>query len=616
MKSAVLFFCVVHIAVSQFDAGKKQLPQDTLAMIGGKALTARDYLERFELMPWPQKDNKARQEYTKKEFLYSLVAEKLLALEATAQQLGTDSASLKVQDNLQRLFVRDELYKQQVLPHIAIAADEIRQGVSRYAYELEVEILGIISKEEGDLFFSKYKQSKNKRAVYNRFRDSLFTPIDTVQLTFGSPDKNLEDASFAMGKDSLSPPVESSVYGWVMARLLKKYSNPQAATLSGPDKIHKVRTIISQRKEDSLATKAFAAITSPHRAEAKPELFFALADTIYHRMALDSSAYKSKNVYLLPGSLLDEIEWGFGSYRDSVFVTFSEGEPMTFSHVIVGLKNNYVVFPFVQKQFIQWILNNNIKTVIQNELLAREGLKRNLQQSDNVRHDLSTWMDNRKGNILLRRVIDTIAVEESEIEAEYQREPSMYGATVWVKLREILVDSIALAKSLRERLKRGDNFALMAKQYSKRKAWAQRGGESELQDVKALGDLGVYAASAVPGEIEGPWKIKEGYTIFTVIERKVIDDSLRGNFAATKQVIQSKLLQQKRQKTLDQYLGTLAKKYNVVLDETALRNVETTSHSMVTWRHIGFGGRIVAVPQVLRQSEWIYEWRRQERLNQ
>lgn len=615
-KVVVLLLLSARLVVSQANFKNQQLPQDTLAVIGSQVLTAKSFLERFELMPWPQKENIARKEFTKLEFLYSLVAEKLLAQEASFMQIGYDSVSMGIQYNLERMFVRDELYKQEVIPNVKITNDEIRTGMGRFAYELEVEVLGIISKSEGDLLYSKYKQSKNKRQAYNRFKDSLFVPIDTIQIAYGSGDVALENAAFEIDKDSLSRPAESTVYGWVMVRLLKKYSNPQFAKLAGSDQIHKVRTIISQRKEDTLASKTFASVTAAQRAEAKFELFFMLADTIRMHMLSDSIEYRSKNVYYLPVALLDVVERQFAAMRNEVFVTFSNGEPMTFGQVLLGLRNNYIVFPNLQKQYVEWVLNNNIKTVIQNELLTREGLRKNLQQSANVRHDLSTWMDNRRGMLLLHRIADSVSVDSLDIEDEYRNDPGAYGATVLVKLREILVDSVDLAKQLRERINKGEDFATLAGQYSKRRDWALRGGESHFMDVKKLGDLGMFASSAAIGEVEGPWRIKDGLTIFTVIERKILDDSLRANFAETRQRLRQKILKEKRQKAINRYIGTLAKKYGVTVDENALRGVPTTQHSMVTWRHLGFGGRIVAVPQVQRQSEWIYEWLRQEQLNQ
>lgn len=616
-KSVILLFVLTGTSYSfaQIALPSTGLPKDTVASIGSRIITAKDFLERFELMPWMKKDQKARIEFTKLEFLYSLVAEKLLALEAATQNLGSDSSTVDFQNNLERILVRDELYKQTVQPKIVITDKELREGLSRFPFEIESEVLGILNKKEGELLFKKISQSKNKKATYNYFRDSLFVPIDTITVNFGSHMKIIEDAVYRIGKDTVSNPVEIPEYGLVMFRLLKKYSNIQNANFSLPDRTTKVRSIIQRRKEDSVATKTFADLTSPHRAEARPEVFYAIADSVVEMLKSDSANYASKGNFMFPSSAVASLMEKFSDRKNEFFIISQSGN-MTVGEVLIGLGNNNIVFPSLKPEHVQVVLNNNIKTVIQNELIAREGFKKNIQQSENVRHDLSTWIDNRKSWLLMRAIIDTITINSDEIEEEYQKNPEVYGATVMVRLREILVDSTSEAKTIRRKIDAGENFATLAKKHTKRKDWVQNGGESPWVDVKTLGDLGMFAASSKIGEMNGPWKIKEGFTIYSVIERKVLDDSLRSNFSETRQTIERKLLPQKRQKTINQFIGTLAKKYNVTINETALRNVQTTTTNMYTWRHIGFGGRIQAVPQTSLQAEWVYEWLRQEQLNQ
>ncbi len=616
----LLIFFLLSIGIQSFVFGQlefqsKELPKDTLATIGAQIISAKDFLERFELMPWPNKDMKERIEYTKLEFLQSMVAEKLLAMEARQENIGTDSITLRMQQNLERLFVRDEFYKREVLPKISIPQQEISVGLTRLPYEIEVEILGVLSQKEGELLRKKTIKSKNKNATLSVFIDSLYVPLDTITVGYGFGNKIVEDVVFSIGKDSISNPVEIDPLGWVMFRLLKKKSNEQLIRLSHPDRLHKVQNIIKQRKEDSIATSVFASVTSPQRAEANPKLFFMLADSILAMMRLDTAAYFSKGMYIFSSAAVTELQKNFYSNRNEKFITIASGN-VTVEEFLIGLGNNNVVFPSLKPDHVRSVFNNNIKTVIQNELLSREGLKKNLQQSENVRHDISTWLDNRKSLLLLRTILDTIRISKEEIEREYQKHPEVYGAAIFVRLREILVESVSLAKELRERIDNKEDFSMLAKKYSKRNEWAKNGGESPWIEVSKRGELGLHASNAKRNEIVGPLKITDGLTIFSVIERKIVDDSIRANFTETNRSIEQKLLNEKRQQTINSYVGTLAKKYNVTMNETALRGVTTTTTNMFTWRHLGFGGRIVAVPQVKKQTDWVYEWMKQKQLNQ
>ncbi|MDP1677339.1 MAG: peptidylprolyl isomerase [Bacteroidota bacterium] len=615
LHSVLIFIIGQSIMFGQLEFSSKELPKDTLATIGSQIISAKDFLERFELMPWPKKDVASRVEYTKLEFLQSMVAEKILAMESRQQNIGTDSTTMSLQQNLERLFVRDEFYKREVLPKISAPPGEIFEGMKRIPYESEVVVMGILSQKEGELLRKKIIRSKNKSATFNFFIDSLYVPLDTITVGYGFGDKTAEDVVFSIGKDSVSSPVEIDPLGWVMFRLLQKKSNDQLVRLSHPDRLRKVENIIRQRKEDSIATKVFASVTSPQKAEANPELFYMLADSILAMMKTDSAAYFSKGMYIFSSTAIAELQKKFTSRLNDAFITIASGN-MSVDDVLISLGNNSVAFPSLKPEQVQSVLNNNIKTVIQNELLTREGLKKNLHQTENVRHDISTWLDNRKSMLLIRSVLDTVQVSKDEIELEYQLSPQKYGASIFVRLREILVDSISFAKELRERINKKEDFSTLAKKYSKRKDWEKNGGESPWIEVNKWGDLGVYASNAKLNEISGPLKITGGFTIFSVIEKKIVDDSIRANFFETSHTIEQKLLNEKRLQVMNSYIGTLAKKYNVTMNEEALRNIKTTTTNMFTWRNLGFGGRIVAVPQVVRQTDWVYEWMKQKQLNQ
>lgn len=494
MRRFALLLLSSSFLFGQFEYRNTELPTDTLAKVGSRVITAKDFLERFELMPWPNKDKKDRIEFTKLEFLYSLVAEKLLAQEAAAQNIGTDSVTMGIQHNFEKLFVRDEYYKKQITENVMADPAELRIGMTRFPFEIRVEVLGVLNRLEGESLYRKVSQAKDKRAVLRKFQDSLFVTIDTVNVSFGFPERNAEDAVFEIRNDSISHPVQTEGYGWVMFHLLTRGTNAQNVKFNVTDRLHKVTTIVKKRAEDSLALRTFVAVTSPQRAEANPDIFFPLADSIYAILRADTAAYLGKNIYQFTPGAMDQLQRKLIQLKFAKFITLASGD-MTLGEVLQGLSNNNLVFPApLDKDKLRAVLNNNIKTVIQNEMLTREGYARNLQQSDNVRHDVAVWMDNQKSRLLLRNVLDTL---------------------------------------------------------------------------------------------------------------KIVPDT-------TKKLSTERLLQDK----IDAYIGSLAKRSTVSIDEEKLKKVPVTNSSMVTWRYIGFGGRILAVPQAVRQFDWFYEWKKQERLNQ
>lgn len=614
-KISFFLFLLTVCATLSFAQVSSQLPTDTLATVGTDVINATDYLERFELMPWPGKDNKARLEYTKLEFLYSMIAEKLLAFEATNLGIDQDSASRVWHKSLEKMFSRDELFKREVLPQIKITTAEIQEALKKYAYQLHVAILEVSSQEKGELLYKKVSRAQNKDSVLSVYVNSLYTTLDTATVNFGGDDIPFENAAYAIGTTKISHPFEDANYGWVVLYLVGKESNPKYTEQSLPDQIASVQRIIHDRQEDAIAQRIFFSILGKQRAEANPALFMLLADSVYAILHEDSTGHKVKDYYMISPGDLERLAADFRDRLNEEFITAKNGA-MTFGDVIEGLKYNEVVFPSIRRTIVEAILNNNIKTVVQNELLVREAFRKNIQYSPQVRHDVSVWYDNRRAHDLLSRVTDSIQVSDDEILNYYKDNARLYGGTVEVNIREILVDSLGLAQKIRQRILNGEDMALLARKYSRRKEWAENGGESGWFSSKEHGDLGFYASEADSGQLIGPLRIKEGLTIFRLLGKRTTIATNDTVFEKNKSAIRQRLLEKKKEEAVSHYVAGLAKKYGVTIHQQTLRNLHTTSTQMFTWRYLGFGGRIVAVPSVVPDEGWYQEYLKSIPLNQ
>ena len=621
MKSVFIhsFFCAMlcllflnHTAAQRIG---NSVPQDTVAVVGKEVLTSMDFLERFELMPWPQKENKARHEYTKLEFLQSLIAEKLLSYEAADKGIGDDTASMMQKYSTERVFARDELYKREVSEKTNITQEDVTAALRRYAFDLRISVLALISKKEGVLLLKKIAASRNRDSTFAFFKDSLYAPLDTLTVRYGGDDLALEDAAYALKVKECSKPMELPKYGLVMLRLEQKYTNNDYANLSRADQVTHVQKIIRGRQENTLAGKFFSSLMLQARAEADTGLFRLLADSVYSILTSDSLGHKKKSIYFLSVTDLQRIRDHTGPYLGRDFIAMP-GSAMSLGQLLENLQYNQIAFPSLQKPIVYGILNNNIKTVVQNEFLARDALKKNLQQSKQVRHDVGVWSGNRTSHMLMQQVLDTVTVTEREVLEYYRKNAELFGARVDVNVREILTDSLELAQNLRKKIAAGENMAALAKKYTERKEWVATGGESGFFPITEHGDLGFYASSADSGQLVGPLKIREGFTLFTLLGRRQFLDSAKQSFDQVKKQVEAKLRREKSMRTLDKYVGSLAKKYGVTINEAALRKVPTTLNSMFTWRNIGFGGRIIAVPPVSPQTGWVQEWKRPSEINQ
>jgi len=133
------FLCgALAIASATMSAQHNAIPEDTLAEVGSSVLTARDFLERFELMPFLGKDQATRHDSAKVQALRALVAEQLLSQEAAVRGVNRDSISLRRRNGLERMMVRDELYKREVVAKVTVNDRELSAGMRRYPLELKL----------------------------------------------------------------------------------------------------------------------------------------------------------------------------------------------------------------------------------------------------------------------------------------------------------------------------------------------------------------------------------------------------------------------------------------------------------------------------------------------
>ena len=99
-----------------------QTESDVLAKIGSDKITVEEFQNRFDFMPHLNYSS-SNIDSIKKEFLYSLVAEKLWALEADELDIDTIETIKFSLQSLKNLFVKDELFKQEVQSKIFITSD-------------------------------------------------------------------------------------------------------------------------------------------------------------------------------------------------------------------------------------------------------------------------------------------------------------------------------------------------------------------------------------------------------------------------------------------------------------------------------------------------------------
>ena len=584
----------------------KTLPADTLATVGTSVITAKDFLERFELMPWPGKDRRAEHDSAKVKALRSMVAERLLAQEAAARGVGKDSTTLRQIDALERLMARDVLYRREVTGRIQVSDRDLSAGMKRYPRE--VRVLFLHSPDEGAA--RSMRQLVRRPGVVDSLLQTLSPEllyrVDSMNVTFGIIDRVLEDTVYALSANRrLSGVFRSETFGWGVVAYLDSWPFADAQKKSIPDRIHQVENIVRARKQSDRAGTYMGSILSPQRAEADPVVFERFAAALHGVMLTDTAARATRNGFRFGAHDLDEVERIMGADVHQPLVRVSSGS-FSVRDVIDAFKSREFQFVTLHPELFRNRLNVMIKDAVGSELMSREAYKQRLQNSDAAQHDVRVWAEYWTASAMKRALQDTVTVQDDEVVAYFITHAAVLGRMYEVNVREVFSDSLHAALTILERALGGTPLAEMAPQ-SGRRAWAARGGVSGFFRVDSIPELGITALITDSGRVGGPVRVDHGYSVFEVLGKRRIPGDTTTNVPPVDSLLSAgrRMLRGERQmQVVTDAVSDLARKAGTKVYEERLRALKVNESNMVTRRYIGFGGVITAVPTIAPLWEW------------
>ena len=577
-------------------------------MVGKKAITAAELIKRIEMVPFPAKQQSAQSDEMKLKALYALIAEKVLANEARRAGIHEDKITTLMYHELESLFIRDELFKREVESKATPTEEEVFAGMNRLQWELKVISFLVRSEADGWELVRHLRTSKPDSMI-GRLPASLFTELDTIKIRFGGPDSVYEKVAFSLGSSKVSKPFYSHNLGWSVLYLLEKYTNPQVANMNIDERRNLVQKILKVRDAQVFGDRYSLGILATKSAVADSNVFTTFADAIVAlRKEIDPRYYQRKSGYMITSEMVDVLIDRLRPILDTTFINIPDG-PMTLGEVLEMLRYENFISRSLDGFSFMVELNEEIKHLVANEFLAREGRRQNLQYSASVRNDLSLWTDYWAARQLYYTVRDSVTVSDEDILQHLVKNKEFFGRYYQVNVREILCRSLQDASLILDQLQHGEDFERLASQYSIRTEWKKNGGESGFFTVLRNPELGFRAMLSDTGKLEGPYKFPEGYSLFSVLGKRRTKEATVG-FDSLAHNVRARLTSEKRKQTTDRFIARLAEEQRVVIDQRKLKTIKLTSIPMFAQRFMGFGGMMTAVPVFLQQWDWIKEFQK------
>jgi parvulin-like peptidyl-prolyl isomerase len=193
-------------------------------------------------------------------------------------------------------------------------------------------------------------------------------------------------------------------------------------------------------------------------------------------------------------------------------------------------------------------------------LLPKRAEELGLDQTEHVKVNLEKVRRDALVDRLRRIEVDElIDPSDAEVKAYYQKNQERYRRQERVSILEILVAERDEAVEIRRQIDAGADIAELAERHSVRSARVRRaGGRIQLMSPDKYGRIGEEAYNAKIGDVVGPLKTSQGYSVFQVTKRVPGEQY---SYARSEFRVRSHLRQDWVSQRFEEYLEKLRQRY-------------------------------------------------------
>lgn len=598
MKSYLLIFTVLIFISSGFS----QNDQSVVAQIGKDKITTKDFKLRLELSPYIPENKNISPDSVKYDFLFSWIAEKLWADEAT--QLGiqnTDRFKFYFKP-LEDLFARDALFKKEIENKVHLTPEDVNSGIMKSQVKLNTQMISSSDSTEIFRFYDKIRLTNNFDSLL-ALNPSL-TSKD-LEVTFGSiADEEIEDSLYALKSNQFTSPIKSEV-GWVIFRLKDKILTP--IDLGNKEIIKKNDNIIKDRRIQVRYKEYLKDLLSGIKILINPESFNFVSDLIWKKLKNHPPAEDIVNYFGLTEADYESILKSTPKSKLDAALFYIGKEKISVGSFLSQLAFDGFSFDKLDSVAVIQKLKRRAKLFVEDQLITHEAYAQQLNLTEAVRNDLAKWREKYLAQFYFNAVLDSIKISENDVYNFYLNELKDKSNMNLINVRILTLNNLDAISNVLDQIKSGKDFGEIIRPYGQTDSLVNIFGETNLRPVISLGEVGKIVANLKVNEIYGPIQRNNSYSLFQVIERKESDDSVKVSFESIKNQLRSKLRFKRLTDRLNETTAKLAEKYDVKIYGEVVNKINFSEIPMFIHRFMGFGGRIAGMPLVTPFSEWIKE---------
>lgn len=590
-----------------------QSSSEIVAKAGDITITKKEFKKRYEFVPHVRTDDAFDSTSFKKIFLHTLIAEKLLAQAAIIEGIDRLQNFRAAMENLSNVYLRDALYKKEVLDKIIIPDSAIIQGQVRMMRSMRTKFIFSQDKEEIEKIYSDIGLGASFDSILTT-RPEKIEQKEAAEVTFGTMNEKIEDAIYKTGIGQITPPIELKE-GWYICKV---YSIMTKIDLDKGDK-SKIEKIVKSRIEDKIYQTFYRQFFKGIVINADRSIVEKLFKVIMNYLNENNMKLVKNNggngKYKIGEIDIPQIKNTFDSKELNEIVIKFPTDPVTISKMFDYLAFQDFEFYTVDSTHIRSRLNSYISFYIQNEMLVREAKKRGYDKLPEVTFELKMWRDYYLAHEMMKKLFRDESVTDDDAYNFFVKANQIIQQPDEFNIAEILTNDLDTIDLVLKELDKGADFKELAIKYSSNDSLRALKGVSGFFKESEKGEIGEAVTRMKIGEVYGPIKSHEGYSLIKLLEKREGKKARVATFEEAKGDIKNILKTEKMYKNLDDKTAKLAAEYGVEINDAALNSIKVSSINIIVLRRFGFGGQLLAVPFTPNFSSWFKKFEQLKKKN-
>ena len=586
---------------------------EVIAEIGPVKVTVSEFKKRYEMVPHVGRHIVGRENRLKAEALYSIISEKLWALEA--EELGFDSTAIMnyTFQAVEDMHLRDALYRKEIKSKLSDDPEKYAEAKKRALVYLNAKF--IFAKEQDEIYrlFNELKNGISFDSLLSLRGEAILQKDEPYQIHFGQMAELAEDSVYDLKINQFSSPL-SSPDGWYIFKLISVQPEIIENDKHVKNMNKNVRRVVDSREEETVFQNYYKSFFPGHKVETNGELFWSFSNKIISALEKRKNTSKiedGKSVHLEAEDFY-KIKDKFGSDSLSmVFVQF-EKDPLTLQQFLYSFALEGFYSSSDNPDVIRNQLNSRVKRFIEHELLTREANIKGVKDNVEVNNDIKMWRDYYLATLYKQTLFDSSNVSETEVLNYYNKKRSSSDMQNQVKIIEIYTDSLEVIEKVFNEIEQGIDFKKIVVKYSNKKKDQNLNVDSDFFSILSRGEIGRIAGTLNIGDVYGPIEVENEYVVFKIMDKKTSKQEIPETFGEIKGELKKQLKAEKVNGKMIDNTVKLANKYGVKVNEKLLYNMNVVNYNMIVYRYMGFGGRLLAVPLTPNFIEWVEPWQKSQ----